>query len=440
MNPLLYVEEEYGNVERALKETLRYDYSPGKTVEFYNECKFRLHRIREELDALRSEPDAGTSRIVSQLWDLSNRLTFIERSHLGEFSWPFAQEIERIALRLLSEEEDLRSRIEPIIHMIAEGTSYQILSEEVLGENKRKRMYTVAFPRQLKHHVLMHALFGHELGHATFYSTTRPGGGSSIDKVVRALRQKSELRNAASVHQWMSRADAPERVRAKAAPGKLISETNLEHWHVELVCDLFGLLIFGPSFAAAHRAYLEPSCRSVHEIEIERTSHPSYALRRTLLAQAQRLLSWDKPVTRRSGPVRRAETALITYAAGDDFGDWPKVFHDDQVKEALQLIRDHFEATGSHVARPPDPVVLATLYDRIARHLPPIGERIEASGLPTSFGVRLEEQLYAAWAFWLSRNDPATREDLSFLQLNQLCDMAFLQQQAIDLAAGRRQL
>ena len=142
MDAFLYVQEEYDNVARALTESLRYDYGPGQTVDYYNECRFRLASINDELDRLRRDGDGPTSVVVAQLWDLANRLTLIERSHLGEFSWPFADAIRHIATSLLSEDEGLEGKIRPIIHMIAEGTNYQILSEKILGLNKRRRLFT----------------------------------------------------------------------------------------------------------------------------------------------------------------------------------------------------------------------------------------------------------------------------------------------------------
>ena len=446
MDTLLYVQEEYENVARALTESLRYDYGPGQTVDYYNECGFRLARIKDELDRLHKGGAGSTSIVVAQLWDLANRLTLIERSHLGEFSWPFADAIRKIATTLLSEDEGLEGKIKPIIHMIAEGTSYQILSEKILGLNKRRRLFTVAFPRQLKHHVLMHALFGHELGHATFYSA-RPsagfsGGGEALSKrIISILRKEGPLRDCAATMTWLRSAEAPSVVseRIKGARGS-ITETNLEHWLVELVCDLFGLVIFGPSFAAAHRTYLEPSCRSPFEIEIEKTSHPAYALRRNLLVGALKVLKWLTPVATVSHrSIRKAEKAFITYAGGGEFDRWASVFTDAQISDALDAIHDHFNVTGTRIARRPNEVTLVALVDRIARHQPPIREEINDAGVSTTFEVRVEEQLYAGWAYWLGR-EAFDGEKLSFFDLNQLCDMALLHQQAIDLIAGRREL
>ena len=432
-------------MKRALDESLRYDYGPGQTVDYYEECCFRLEQIGADLKLLKAGK-ASTSAIVAQLWDLASRLTLIERSHLGEFSWPFADAIRRIAAKLLSEDEDLKGPLDPIIHMIAEGTSYQILSENILNPSKRRRMFTVAFPRQLKHHVLMHALFGHELGHATFYSTrnsddAQGDGQSASHGIVDALRREGPLRDGASAMEWLKAPDAPDPVRQRALRAKVpLTEENLEHWHVELLCDLFGLVIFGPAFSAAHRAYLEPSRKSPFDINIEKTSHPAYALRRSLPAQALRLLGWDGPVIAGGPrPLQRAEEEFLRYIS-DDHGPWSRVFTDVQVEAALAQINARFAATGADRARRPEPATLEVLLRRIERHLPPVGEEIDRAGATRSFEVRPEEQLYAGWTYWLGKEHLADREPLDFFQLNQLCDLALLQQQAIELIAGRRTL
>jgi hypothetical protein len=450
LTPFLYVQEEFDNVKRALTESLRYDYGPGQTVDYYDECQYRLAGIEQELVRLNEGVGTPTSAIVAQLWDLANRLTLIERSHLGEFSWPFAEAIRRIATTLLSEEEGLRGRVEPIIHMIAEGTSYQILSENIPSLNKRRSLFTVAFPRQLKNHVLMHALFGHELGHATFYSTRIPGANSPpgaqppSKSIITILRSAGPLQDCANVMAWMRSDESPPTVRNRAMRGSAsITESNLGHWHVELVCDLFGLVIFGPAFVAAHRTYLEPSCKSKFDVEVEKMSHPAYALRRALLRQALRILGYSKPII----PVEKkalfdAEVRFLSYIGDDEgeFGRWAEVFSDDQVERALSVIQTHFQLTGTSAARQPDPETLICLVDRIARHLPPIREEISDDGVPKSFEVRIEEQLYAGWTYWLGRDALSEGAPLTFFELNQLCDLAILQQKAIEIIAERDNL
>jgi hypothetical protein len=327
--------------------------------------------------------------------------------------------------------------------MIAEGTSYQITSEKVMGPNKRRRLYTVAFPRQLKHHVLMHALFGHELGHATFYSS-RAGNLFSTDplsiRLTKILRREGPLRDAAAVMAWLRSEKAPERVKRKIKGiTATITEANLEHWIVELVCDLFGLAIFGPAFVAAHRTYLEPSCKNPHEIEIEKTSHPFYALRRAVLVGALRAMGWLDPVMAFAKPELLAAEGNLIHYLGGPVEPWAEVFTHDQLREAMAAIGEHFKATGTPLAQRPSEKVLVDLVERIGRHLPPIREDVDEEGVSTTHPVRLEEQLYAGWTYWLGR-EALDLKPLDFYELNQLCDLALLQQQAIDLSAGRREL
>ena len=46
MTPLEFLNEEVGNVERTLNETLRYDYGPEQGREYYKECADRLSEIK----------------------------------------------------------------------------------------------------------------------------------------------------------------------------------------------------------------------------------------------------------------------------------------------------------------------------------------------------------------------------------------------------------
>lgn len=442
MDPLLYVREEYDNVARALDESLRYDYGPEQTGGYYKECRYRLDALKSAIDKLDTgEPRPEVSTEVRQLWDLANRITLIERSKLGEFSWPFADAVRSIARSLLLE-GGLRDERQPIIHILAQGTSYQISSEKVMGPGKKRRLYTVAFPRQLKHHVLMHTLFGHELGHAAFYSSRPMSAGDSLkDAIVKILRREGPLRDAASTMAWLRSAGAPETVRDRhSGSGKSITESNLQHWLVEIVCDLFGLTIYGPSFVAAHRTYLEPSCRSEHDYKIESNSHPAYSLRRNVLVAALRTQKWLDPVIHDDqSSVRKAEFALIKYISEPDYAPWACAFTDDQIEEAMMTIRSYFNSTNTPVAIRPSEDNLAFLFDRLERRLPPIREELDENGVSTTHPIRLEEQLYTGWTYWCGR-EAAGNDAMTFHQLNQLCDLGLLQQQAIDLKAGTRKL
>ena len=54
-----------------------------------------------------------------------------------------------------------------------DSKGYRIVNEsQVPGASGKRRFVVVAFPRPLKHHVLLHSLFGHELGHTALYTPT----------------------------------------------------------------------------------------------------------------------------------------------------------------------------------------------------------------------------------------------------------------------------
>jgi hypothetical protein len=79
--------------------------------------------------------------------------------------------------------------------------------------------------------------------------------------------------------------------------------------------------------------------------------------------------------------------------------------------------------------------------NRLAQERPPICQEISKDGQPTNRHVEGPHCLYAGWAYWFGRTalaahateaDPEVQE-LSFLELNRLCDQALLQQEAISL-------
>ena len=121
MTPLEFLQEEFDNVELALGETLRYDYGPERSRPYYDECAARLTRIKNTLAKI-SATDVQTIRdCLDELSSLARWISLIERSHLGEFSWPFAEELREIAKSLLTEKNLKKAAVSPIIHIIAEA-------------------------------------------------------------------------------------------------------------------------------------------------------------------------------------------------------------------------------------------------------------------------------------------------------------------------------
>ena len=114
-SPLEFLQEEISNVERVLGETLRYDYGPERSLKYYNECAARLTEIEKAISGVAPDDLQTISAHLNELSLLAAWISLIERSHLGEFSWPFADEIRQIAATLLAETTLKGDPVEPII-------------------------------------------------------------------------------------------------------------------------------------------------------------------------------------------------------------------------------------------------------------------------------------------------------------------------------------
>ena len=206
---------------------------------------------------------AGIKTRFDELTNLSVWISLIERSRLGEFSWPFADALFRKTAEILLSETALSGDvILPIVHIVADGEGYFIHYETTSASSKRKFAF-IAFPRPLKHHVLLHSLFGHELGHTALHSV---GAGSILQQdVITALQSSGPLADATAMDGWIHHSAAPAEIKRELNTYQ--SKTGVRYtfddycrldWVDELICDLFGLLLFGPGFAAAHQVYLRP--------------------------------------------------------------------------------------------------------------------------------------------------------------------------------------
>lgn len=427
----------------TLNETLRHDYGPERSKLYFDECRVRLGTVQRALNDL---PDMDRETIASHMRTLSSlgsRISFIERSHLGEFSWPFAQIVEEVANRLFVEstlDENMEPvEYAPIVHVVAEGTDYQIVDDPVTPSGDR-RIIIVAFPRQLKHHVLLHAIFGHELSH-TAINAERPGKVMKASVLPKAKRGRLQDQTQATL--WLRGDEAPEAVRSaiEKDPDFEFTEQSLVNWRQEIVCDLFGLRLFGPAFAAAHRTIIEALCPRDDFFDLDSTTHPPYPVRQRVMAAAIDILGWDKSISLpEDGPLHDAEQALISYIREAIEPDWFAVYDREQVADLLRAIEALLESYGLNYS-PPSRAELIELVDRLAQERPPIFQRLDDDGTPTNNDIAGTHCLYAGWSYWFgaealaaeARKHDASVRALSFLELNRLCDQALLQQRAIHL-------
>jgi hypothetical protein len=443
------LKEEFGNVRAALDETLRHDYGPARrSRDYFEECLHRLDFIGAEMEETSPDDGATIASLLDSLSALGSRICLIERSRLGEFSWPFAAAIEEIAGKIFVRKHMNRPK-SPIVHVIAEGMQYQIVNDKPASLGQRRRIMIVAFPRQLKHHVLLHALFGHELAHT---AAITPKTVSEVDpaKTMKAaidLFEEGPLHDGAKATEWFRRADAPDQVKSITARNGSFRfrSKSLISWRREIVCDLFGLLLFGPPFAAAHRMILEPVSANPERPISDESTHPPFVVRRRAVTQAMKILGWNDPVCGADKPLmRQAESEFLRYAGEDSVSAWPDVLSPSRLKESLEILQAIFAPHANVAYAKPDHVQLSELVDRLTLCRPPIVQRIDAAGNATTDDVKTYHCLYAGWTFWFGRaklREARLAEyprllELDFLKTNKLCDHALLQQRAIAHSKG----
>ncbi len=451
MEHLDFLREEFGSVKAALNETLRHDYGPSRrSKDYFDECSARLEFIENQIGEVRPDDGATIASLLNSLSALGSRICLIERSRLGEFSWPFATAIEEIAEKLFVRPSFKdKAPMPPIVHVIAEGMHYQIVND-VQAPFGHRRIMIVAFPRQLKHHVLLHSLFGHELAH-TAAITSRTVAGVDPGKII-SVHVMDQFRNGPLYDElqatdWFRQPDAPEQVKAVIAdePSFSFRAESLSSWRIEIVCDLFGLLLFGPSFAAAHRMILGPVSADPNRLVSDKSTHPPFAVRRRAVTRAMKILGWDNPVCGANKPrIREAEMKFLKYATEDSTSTWPDVLSERQLRQCLDHLKKIFAPHAGVAFIRPNPSQLAELVDRLTLCRPPIVQRINAKGVPSVDEVKTYHCLYAGWTFWFGHEKlrkarlskyPRLRE-LDFLKVNRLCDHALLQQRAIAHSKG----
>src|SRR6185312_16900882 len=126
MTPLEFLREEFQSAQRLLRETLRHDYGPAQSSDYYGECELRLDGIAKDIPSIGPSDRRKISTYFEQLNYLNTFVLLIERSRLGEFSWPFAYELREMADLLLSERDLQGTLLPPITHIVAEGQGYRI--------------------------------------------------------------------------------------------------------------------------------------------------------------------------------------------------------------------------------------------------------------------------------------------------------------------------
>lgn len=440
MTPKQFLLEECANIQLVLGEMLSRDYLAGGAADFHSELTERLATLRAMIAPI-GAGDADLISLfsgeVSQLAELAHR---IERSHAGEFSWPFAEELRTLTDPLCQEDQRTPGR-QPIIRILAEGglTSYRIYLEDDLARVQfDRRIFTIVFPRTLKHHVLSHAIFGHEIGHAAW---SIPMLRARLRDASHALFSAGHLSSITNARAWLSDSNAPQEVKDVIdqygwAPENL-DQSVLKSWQEEMLCDLFGLLTFGPAFLAAHLALL--STVDPHGFSFG-DYHPPFVTRRAMLRRAIDALGWSG----HPGVSDRELQGKLSHFWKAQFDDvrltgWPDVVDATQVSVAIESLRLILKDVHRVLFKYPSTEELKHLVAMLDSGVPPCGADLSGAKEPKLQSVDFRTILFSGWIRWHYEPSAAdsAQHDQTFTRINRLCERGMLQQRAIDLFLKR---
>lgn len=438
MNAKEFLIQECENVRLTLQDVLRHDYAAGSSKEFYNEFQERLAFLESLLDPVDPSDVSSLATFTAEVSLLSTIVHHMERSHSGEFPWPFTEYLQTLATPLcregLADNEG-----EPIIRVYAEGglDSYQINLENDLSVlNVGRRIFTIVFPRTLRHHVLLHAIFGHEIGHAAW--TIPKHKADLLRGVLEPLRSGGPLTSISQATLWLRDPNAPQAIgdlRNQYGDDQYteINRNQLDSWFQEFMCDLFGLVTFGGSFLAAHQTLLLALDPTGHRWG---PFHPPYICRKALLWRACNYLGWRQLAENMSDVQLRDEVrSFVDNYCGSPPGAWEDVFTQDQVVSSIEALQRILQGAGSSCFSVPSEATLRALVRMASDDIPPCGADLSGSASPANEDIDFRHILLAGWiaAHNAMEGAQGAEQRLRFFQMNKLCEMGLLQQRAIDL-------
>lgn len=426
--------QECENLKSVLEETLRYKYGPGGSREFFEECEIRRGFIAQELKNTNENEFSALQEQCQLLNELSALISRIERSSIGEYSWPFVEELKKIAIAICKESTLTDPDTPPNVHVLSDGglDTYRIYPERKRPSASKKRILTIVFPRTLKHFVLLHPILGHEIGHAIWRcSKHEPKLRNIIEDAL--VKNDGRFSNSAATANWLYLKNAPVGVQStlsKLGSSHGVTEHNFfqranwEAWKEEILCDLIGLIIFGPSFVAAHCELLYALIPSGEGFGIE---HPPNGCRVNMMLTAARLMGYNNTTALPSGHLKDATVKFWkNLHSKRQPNPWFDIFTDKQIKAALDgigALLNLFPPT--HYPIPTDKVI-KELFDQLINKVPPVGFRMDKNKTPECYTVDFRHILYVGWI--ASQHT----EKMPFLILNRLCEHAITQQRGID--------
>lgn len=426
--------QECHNVRDVLDETLRYKYGGDGSKDFYEECMVRLESTQLGIN---QTPDADHDQLSAfslQLRNLTRLIARIERSSIGAYSWPFVEELKEMAESICTEATLANDKTPPKIHVLSDGgLGYHIDPERNRPSASRRKILTIVLPRTLKHFVLLHSILGHEIGHAIWANAKHQG---RLKQILKAHLSKpgSVLESKEATAKRMFDANAPFIVRQTLIKESIKQDeffvsSRWEAWIEEILCDLIGLLTFGPSYVAA-------ACHLLLAIDptgLEHgPDHPPVAWRLNTLLDAANIRGLDLVAAVDSETDRSVKAFWEDLHSKRQTDPWCDVIDRASLTEALDaisgLLSEHAPA-----AYPTETLsLLPRLLTDLKGGIPPAGFSVSEDGTLQRPLIDFRHILYAGWIFHSGSDD--TSADIK--SVNRLCEHAIMQQRALKLYAG----
>jgi hypothetical protein len=423
-----FLRQECRNLRALLEKTLRYEYGPVGSKDFYDECVTRLDFLEQEIGASTDLLSLGQNTWL--LNDLAQLICRLERSSISEYSWPFVHELKKIATAICTEDTLAGTDIPNKIYVLADGglDSYRIHPEQRRPSYTHSRLLTIVFPKSLKQFVLLHAILGHELGHAIWRCSKHQ---KELKEHVEKHLKEGHFATPGDTAAHLFSSAVPQEVKDIIGhynvdqPGMFQQFADWNAWCEEVLCDLIGLVIFGPSFIASE-------CEMLYTLGYGGTAfgpkHPVPAWRLNYMLAGARILGYDtKPAASHTlAPIHDKFWLYMESFRKSD--SWYNVFTDDQLRRALTGLKTLLGRYAPSEYSMPSEHRLEQLVQMLTRRIPPVGFSITPAGKLQCESVDFRHILLAGWMV------KASHPEIPVLILNQLCEHAIMQQRAIDIS------
>lgn len=428
-----FLKQECWNLGAVLEETLRFKYGQDGSKQFFEECQDRLAYVTCEIDKVAETDIAGLRKAAFLLHQLSELVSRIERSSMGEYSWPFVEELKRIAIAIAAEETLTDKNRAPKIHVLSDGglDKYAIFTEANRPSSAGKRILTIWFPRSLKHFVLLHSILGHEIGHAMWQCSKHQ---STLRTIVETqLFASGTFSSPQETAAWLYSPVAPNEIKqqlARWATHGIVQSNFFTHWaswnawREEILCDLIGLMTFGPSFVAAE-------CNLLYSLDPAGTTlgnaHPPVGCRANYLLRASNLRGQDTDEFTDEDTKTCVRGFWQSLTARGKSDTWFNIFTDAQLKTVTAALAELLTSLPPALYSAPGEGDLKHLVSQIKDAIPPVGFQMADDGSPSCRAIDFRHILYAGWIA------STATTDLSFKDINRLCEHGIMQQRAIDV-------